>query len=497
MMFYQIDGAVAGAIASGELALRIGIEIDFDKSGAFTPVLEKNILRADFYGLKEASGGTTARGEILLDNPGGMYTNNNLCPNSALRVYFTVGEGLAWFHRFTFYINEKGIQDIRGPGRRRTARLVLRDLSGRLSECDRNSDWNEKRAFTYVTVCDKSRPERSLLHLIAKRAGLGVNDIDCCTIPMSLNYVKLTRDLWAELSELAAAYRCHLECAVEKPLVFAHSPYQSEAEQEDDVSYSFSGENIYYLRETARSDRYRNTVRLKLNPPVSLEKQEIWRYEDTPVLYTPSMTPYYPFRVHTSREIENEGYGARYVIKDAAGNVRYVVYADNIDTKEEAEARILPRGGGFYFTDYDTASHHDRALVKMAYDGDGDLFSASIWGRPIVLDLNTAYFERNENEIEKFGSCALNVSGSYFSSDGVNGKKQYEDWAGRELGERLSAGNEITVKTHRAVFHARAGAAVSVNTKQKNYSGIVTALAFHYKRGEAFSATVKIISNEE
>ena len=153
-----------------------------------------------------------------------------------------------------------------------------------------------------------------------KRAGLNVNDIDCCTIPLTLPYVKLTRNIWAELSELAAAYRCHLECAVEKPLVFAHSPYQSETLQTDDVSYSFTGESIYYLRETARADKYRNTIRLKINMPLSLEKQMIWKYEDAPVLYTSSLTPYYPFRNHASREIENEGYEGRYIIKDAAGN---------------------------------------------------------------------------------------------------------------------------------------------------------------------------------
>jgi hypothetical protein len=308
--------------------------------------------------------------------------------------------------------------------------------------------------------------------------------------------VKLTRNIWAELSELAAAYRCHLECAVEKPLVFAHSPYQSETLQIDDVSYSFTGESIYYLRKTARADKYRNTIRLKINMPLSLEKQMIWRYEDSPVLYTSSLTPYYPFRNHTSREIENEGYEGRYIVKDAAGNARYAVYADSIDTKEEAEARISSQGGGFYFEKYDVTTHHDRALIQLGYDGDSDLLAASIWGRPIVLDLNTSCFERDEAEITKYGSCALNVTGSYFSSDYVNGRKQYEDWVSRELAGRLTQSGEVTIKTHRAVFHARVGAAVNVVTQQKNYSGVVNALAFHYKKNKAFSMTLKTGVNE-
>ena len=61
MKFYQIDGAFSEAAAAGDKPLRIKIEIDFCGNGQFQPVLEKNILQADFYGLKEVSGGTTAR----------------------------------------------------------------------------------------------------------------------------------------------------------------------------------------------------------------------------------------------------------------------------------------------------------------------------------------------------------------------------------------------------------------------------------------------------
>ena len=38
---------------------------------------------------------------------------------------------------------------------------------------------------------------------------------------------------------MAIAYRCHLECAPEKPLVFAHSPYQVEKLADNEYSYTF------------------------------------------------------------------------------------------------------------------------------------------------------------------------------------------------------------------------------------------------------------------
>ncbi|GHU40843.1 hypothetical protein FACS1894190_08230 [Spirochaetia bacterium] len=490
MKFYDIDDALDVAITQGDKPLRIKLEIDLRKNGEFVTVPEFDILQADFYGLKEVAGGTTARGEILLNNLNCQYVTNQGYA-AELRVYFTVGEGLSWVHRFTLFVNDQGFQDIR-EGRRRMVRLVLRDRSAALQKSDENRDWSTANSFTYITICDKSQPENSLLHLIAKRAGLQTNDIDCCTIPLTLPYVKLTKNIWAELSALATAYRCHLECATEKPLVFAHSPYQIETLQSDEDSYFFTGENIYYLRETERADQYRNTVRLKINLPVSLQKQTIWQYTDTPVLYMSSMAAYYPFRENTMREIEYEGYEAHYIIRDETGKERNVIYADNIDTKEEAEARLSAQGGQFNYGQYDVSTNHDKALVTLEHDGDSDLINASIFGRPIVLDINRSCFGHDDEAVTQYGTCSMNVTGTYFSGDDVDGKPQYEDWVARELSDRLIRKHELTIKTHRAVFHARIGATVQVHTVAKNYSGVVNALSYHFKKGAAFSASFKL-----
>ena len=144
---------------------------------------------------------------------------------------------------------------------------------------------------------------------------------------------------------MATAYRCHLECAPEKPLVFAHSPYQAESLQEDEYSYTFTGEDIFYLRKTARAELYRNTVRLKINLPVTLEKREILRYEEPPVLYDDFLQARYPFKYPLVREIEAGPYEAYYRVIDGNGKERTVVYADDIDTKEEAENRLEYEGG--------------------------------------------------------------------------------------------------------------------------------------------------------
>jgi hypothetical protein len=291
-----------------------------------------------------------------------------------------------------------------------------------------------------------------------------------------------------------------LECAPEKSLVFAHSPYQSEPPNDDDYSYTFTGGDIFYLRKTARAEYYRNTVRLKINLPVVFEKQEIWRYDEAPVLYDDFLQAHYPFKAPLVREIEAGEYEGRYRIIEVNGKERAVVFADAIDTKEEAESRLEYEGGPFTYSAYDVTAHTDRAILTLHKDTDGDLYKAAIYGRPIVLDLNRSCFLRDVDGIAAYGTAALNVTGSYFSDYEIDGKPHYEDWVMRELAERIQNKREFTVKTHRGLFHARVGAKVRILTKSELLRGTINAFTFRYRKQEAFQASFHITeegSNEK
>jgi hypothetical protein len=247
------------------------------------------------------------------------------------------------------------------------------------------------------------------------------------------------------------------------------------------------------LRKTDRADLYRNTVRLKVNLPVPLEKQEIWRYEDPPVLYDEFLQPHYPFKYPIVREIEGGNYEACYRVIDGSGKERNVIFADEIDTKEEAENHLEYDGGPFSYSAYDTATYNDRALLTLKKEADGDLYSASIYGRPIVLDLNRACFLRDSEAVAALGTAALNVTGSYFSEYEINGRHHYEDWAMRELSDRLQNKREITVKTHRGLFNARVGAKVKIELKNEKMAGVINSFSLRYKKNEAFEAVFRII----
>ena len=161
MKFYEIDNALKEAIETGDKPVRVRIDIDFTGHGHFESVFEQDIVEAAFYGLKEAAGGTSARGEFLLDNPQGIYSYTRAGPGTQVNIYFSLGEGLPWFRRFIFYIDDNGIQDIRGPGRKRFVRLGLRDLSAKLRKTDEARDWTAPAIFTYSVICDKTQPGRT------------------------------------------------------------------------------------------------------------------------------------------------------------------------------------------------------------------------------------------------------------------------------------------------------------------------------------------------
>ena len=206
MRFYDVDQGLKDAMVDVSKPLRLKIE--FHIGGLSHCVFEKDIVSAVFIGIKEAAGGASTRGEIVLDNGIGIYGYEGAGPGTVVRVSFSVGEGLPFFRRFSFLIDDKGIRDERGPGRKRLVRVGLRDFSARLRGTDGARDWTAPAVFAYSVACDANTPWKSLVHLIAGRAGFV--DIDCATVPIALPFVRLRENAWRELSALATACRCGL-----------------------------------------------------------------------------------------------------------------------------------------------------------------------------------------------------------------------------------------------------------------------------------------------
>jgi hypothetical protein len=305
--------------------------------------------------------------------------------------------------------------------------------------------------FVHCVVCDNAQPGRSLVHLIAKRAGFRAEQIVCNDIPFEVLYAKLTRDAWAEISDLARTYRCSVEVMpggggtplpnpppqggreLGAKLVFGSSPYQAGAFEAPRVMSGFAGRDIFLLKTKELGGYYANAVRFKNNMPVQLGKRMIYKNEDA--------------------KLSSRNYGDFYCVDDD-GDKRAVFYVDDVE---------------------------------------GSLNDAVFKGRPIVFDLNRAYFASDKKEIERRGTLAINVSGKYFSDVVLgSGRKQYEDWAERELAERLRPRRRITLETHRANTNVLCGELTEVKTKDKYFRGVVTGTALHYRKLEALRQRIKI-----
>ncbi|MDR1219721.1 MAG: hypothetical protein LBK73_08950 [Treponema sp.] len=64
MKFYELDNALQEAIIAAEKPVRVRIAVDFTGKGDVESVFDQDIWEADVDGLKEAAGGTSARGEV-------------------------------------------------------------------------------------------------------------------------------------------------------------------------------------------------------------------------------------------------------------------------------------------------------------------------------------------------------------------------------------------------------------------------------------------------
>jgi hypothetical protein len=256
-------------------------------------------------------------------------------------------------------------------------------------------------------------------------------------IALGIPYVCLTRNVWAELSEIAWAYRAHLEFDRENTLVFDGSVYETNNIVDDTISYTFRGEQVYRIRARVRRDLYRNAVRFKANMPVLLSKREVYTVPDAGV---------------------NGRKKYKYYTYDRDGNQKAVVFFDEVE--------------------------------KVV---DNNIFLA----RPVALDLNRTHIVYDALEVEKNGTQATNVTGKYFSDDTVlaSEMKHYEHWVAAELAERVKPRTEIVIETHRAFFHARVGAKIRIKTRENDRAGIVGKVGMHYRKDKAFWMTIRIVSS--
>jgi len=485
--FYAVDDLLAGAINAGNTRVRVRVSFDEGGLGEFAAIPERDVLELTVTSLKEKTGGTITSGTLVLDNARASYCPRlatSLVPGMAVEIAYTTGADIPFVKRFRLFVDDRGFQQTATGAATRVCVVGLVDVSDSLKKTDRENDWTSEAVFAHSLVCDKEKPASSLVHRIASRAGLTVNDIDCSFVGAYLPFVKLTRSVWAELSELAAVYGAHLECALEKPLVFVSSA--------DEAQFVFDQTNVTHIRQYELFDQYRNTVRLRWTRYREFTDVELWRYADTPIAYTATLAPTFPFSVDgEKRAIEHAGYEAPFTVRTDDGKTLAAVYSENVDTAETFAARLVTNGPALTVRAYDATARRDRATIRLSAEADTVLVSATIRGDAIAGEANFSQYVRDDAEVALRGTVAVNVSSPYLSESETDGVPLYAAYAARLLAKLKRPRKGFFLKTNRGVFHARVGAAVRLKLADgiESERAEIVQMELRYKKTEAFVAS--------
>lgn len=506
MKFYPVEQTLADRIAECTTRVRVQIAFDFSGTAEYIPIPETHILELTVTSLRETTGGTVTKAELILDNTTGAWSPRdfdtyrpeynkyngiqqsdgmgNLRPGREARISYTCGTNIPFVKRFTLYVDDTGFQHIATGYRTRACKVVLVDLADTLKNTDKTKDWTENVILVHSKICDKEHPGASIVHQIAARAGLTAQDIDCSTVLEYLPYIKLTRSAWGELSDLATIYDAHLETATEKPLVFVNT--------EDEIQYTFDQTNTTHIRMYDLLDQYRNTVRMRWTRYREYLARELWRYSDPPVIYGANLSPTYPFVADgEKRAIEKPGYEARYTVANQNGKPLTVVYAETIDSVSAFATNLQTSGSALEVLGYDITTARDRANIRLGVTADTVLKAATIHGDAIAGEPNFSHYISDELSIAIHGTKAANVSTPYLSETLRDGVPFYAWRAERMLAKLKRFRKGFFLKTNRGVFNARVGAPVKVSLADGLASerAEIVRMELRYKAREAFVAS--------
>jgi len=506
MKFYAVEDRLEEAIREGRSRMRVRAAFDFTGTGDYVAVPETDILELSVTSLREKTGGTVTRGTLVLDNTTGSYCPRffdayrpdynkynglpqadglgNLRHGCMVQVSYTTGNDIPFMKRFLLYVDGNGFQQTATGYTGRVCTVGLVDLAARLKETDREKDWTSPEVIVHSRICDKEFPASSIVHRIAARAGLTSDDVDCSTVTEYLPYVKLTRSVWAELSDLATVYNAHLETALEKPLVFVNT--------EDAIQYTFDNTNVNHIRMHDLRDQYRNTLRLRWTRYREFSGIELWRYADPPVIYTGTLAPTYPFVAKgEKRDVENEGYEARFSVQTDDVKTLPVVYAENVDTQETFSANLVTSGPALQVCAYDVTTLRDRATLCLKAVADTVLLSAAIKGDAIAGETSFSHYIDDPVEVAVNGTVAENITTPYLSETARDGVPYYQTYASSLLTKLKRARKGFFLKTNRGLFHARVGAPVRINMADGLISerAEIVEMELRYKAREAFVAS--------
>ncbi|QEN06796.1 hypothetical protein EXM22_01865 [Oceanispirochaeta crateris] len=501
MAFFTLDPALQESLDRKTESVFIVLEM-IDDEGKILRLSDDAVESAYITSYRDSLGGYCVSARVTFVDESGVL-NDLSGSNREVHILFSAGDCGRFLHRFTLYVNDSGfIRTV--SGMRTRISIVLEDTPTRIKRLGALRNWEEKLVVTDLVMSDKALPEKSLLHLIASRAGLSSEDLDSCSVPLSLVYAALSGNPWDELCALASSCMALLEGGVEKKLLFSSSIYQ-EDETEEEASFLKSG-LFHELLEEEAGDAYTNSIRLKWNRPERLAFQLLWCYEEPPVSYDTDMTPSYPFLPDGSRPIQDESYPftANYEVREEYQRLP-VLWADQIQDQTELEADLIfdaDDQSGTDGTEGLTISHYNyesqKALINLNCNLAGSLKKLSIKGRPIVMRPGAAFYHSDPDEIATCGIRIKSGDSRFFSDDqvmGVDGvyRSHPEDWVYRQLAKGIRKRRRFKGKSELGLFYIRSGSLCLLEREEEDVLCRVEKLVLDYHESRGLDCQVHLL----
>ena len=492
MRFYELPPEVENKICDTDA--RPFVRIILELSGGDVYIQDSDILECVATSYKTEAGGIVNCGELLLKGIYDIEKNSEYVPGLGVQIWYCFGDRTNTFFRFHMFVDDSGFQSQETGFFDKTTKVRLIDLSTKLNDTKLQRNWTDAQTVVHSVVCDRTNPENSLVHIIAKRGGLNSNEINCGSLPFDIPYVVVAGSAWKELCALAKAYDAVVECGKDLTLSFIESPYDTENEYSEDSDFTLDETQITHYRFFNNNDKYANNVRLKYTRYLQTERQELWSYSDAPVWYDEDMRPYYPFTDDSRKIISDNDYQAIYTAKNDEGKTRNVVYADQLDSEQDFLEAIEVTGEDKpVVVQYDTSIYKDRAIIQLNRDGKLiGLRKAAITGRAIISETNYSIFVKDDNEIEAKGQIVKNVTSKYLSDDLFEDEPFCQRRAKDLLQDCINCKGGYYLTTYLPLIHARVGAFMDIRLNaQSGFKKVrIDELTFRYKKEDAFSSEI-------
>lgn len=495
MRFYELPPEVENKIR--DLDSRPFVRVVFELAGGDVYIPDSDILECVATSYKTEAGGIVNCGELLLKGLYDVEHNPEYTTGLGVQIWYCFGNRETTFYRFHLFVDDNGFQSQETGFLDKTTKVRLVDLSSKLDDTKLQRNWTDAQTVVHSVVCDRTNPENSLVHIIAKRGGLNANEINCGSLPFDIPYVVVVGSAWKELCALAKAYDAVVECGKDLTLSFIESPYDVENEYSEESDFTLDETEITHYRFFNNNDKYANNVRLKYTRYVQTERQELWSYSDAPVWYDEDMRPYYPFTDDSRKIISDNDYEAIYTAKNEEGKTRNVVYADQLTTEEEFIDEMVVSTGSttedFSVVQFDTSTYKDRAIIQLSRNGNLiGLYKAAIYGRAIISETNYSIFVKDDNEIAAKGQIVRNVTSKFLSDDLFDGEPFCQRRAKDLLQDCINCKGGYYLTTFIPLIHARVGAFMDIRLKKDSaFKKVrIDELTFRYKKEEAFSSEI-------